>query len=161
MLTVNETKIRGFILVVDDDEEDHEILKSACEVIGVLDSLKFFYDGMSLLRYLQTDSAQPFLILCDINMPNINGLDLREIIWNDEVLRRKSIPFVFFSTGVSKSQVTRAFDLTVQGFFSKGNTMEETVKKIKLMIDYWNESKHPNSIDYASFKRPVVLPPLA
>lgn len=137
-------EIAGSILVVDDDEDDHDILKAACEELGVCHALKFFYDGNSLLEHLKNTQEQPFIILCDINMPQLNGLDLRHILWTDTVLRKRSIPFIFFSTAASPIQIRQAYDLTVQGFFLKGHSMRETVRKLKLILDYWTESKHPN-----------------
>lgn len=135
----------GHILVVDDDEEDHDIMRSACEILGASDSLLFFYDGHALLKYLKSSETPPFMILCDINMPHIDGLDLRAVIWNDADLKKISIPFIFFSTAASRSQIQKAYDLTVQGFFLKGNSMAETVRKLRLILDYWKECKHPNS----------------
>lgn len=139
-------KIPGLILVVDDDEEDHEILRSACQSLGMCNALRFFHSGHELLEYLKDSREQPFIILCDINMPHINGLDLREIIWKDPHLRDISIPFIFFSTAATASQVRQAYHLTVQGFFLKGNTLDETVRKLRLILEYWAESKHPNSV---------------
>jgi CheY-like chemotaxis protein len=138
-----ETKL-GPILVVDDDEDDHDLLRSVCRELKICSSLRFFFKGQELIDYLTSNEQRPFLILYDINMPHINGLDLRELIWTDPDLRSKSIPFIFFSTAASPEQVERAFNLTVQGFFLKGNTFEETVRKLKLVIDYWIESRHPN-----------------
>ncbi len=139
-------KVSGAILVIDDDEDDHHILKTACEKLGVSETLKFFYDGHSLLKYLKSTTEQPYIILCDINMPRIDGIKLRHTIWHDEALRKKSIPFIFFSTAASPSQVKEAYDLTVQGFFLKGQTMDETERKLRLIFEYWGESRHPNSL---------------
>ena len=133
-------------MVVDDDEEDHDIMRAACEILEAADCLKFFHDGHALLRYLKASESPPFMILCDINMPHIDGLDLRKVIWNDPDLKRISIPFIFFSTAASPSQINQAYDLTVQGFFVKGNSMNETVRKLRLIFDYWRECKHPNYI---------------
>lgn len=138
-------KTTGLILVVDDDEEDHDILRMACETLGICEALKFFHNGEALIKYLESPVIQPFIILCDINMPHLNGLDLREVLWHNETLRKRSIPFIFFSTGASEKQVEKAYDLTVQGFFLKGNSMDDTIRKLKLILDYWTESKHPNS----------------
>lgn len=121
-------------------------MRSACEVLGAAEALKFFHDGHSLLKYLRSSESPPFMILCDINMPHIDGLDLREVMWNDVDLKRISIPFIFFSTAASTSQIKKAYDLTVQGFFLKGNSMAETVRKLQLILDYWKECKHPNSM---------------
>lgn len=143
---MSKLHIPGYILVVDDDEEDHDIMRSACQLLDATDALKFFHDGHALLQYLRSSQSPPFVILCDINMPHIDGLDLREVICNDVDLKRISIPFVFFSTAASTSQITKAYDLTVQGFFLKGNSMAETVRRLQLILEYWKECKHPNSI---------------
>jgi CheY-like chemotaxis protein len=134
----------GPILVVDADEDDHDLLRFVCRELNVCNNLHFFFTGQQLIDYLKSEQQRPFIILCDINMPHINGLDLRQLIWSDTDLRNKSIPFIFFSTAASPEQVNRAFDLTVQGFFLKGNSMNETIRKLKLVLDYWTESKHPN-----------------
>lgn len=133
----------GPILVIDDDEDDHDLLKTVGDELGIGDAFKFFFRGKELLDYLKSSEDAPFLILCDINMPHINGLDLREIISKDKALSKKSIPFLFLSTSATEGQIQRAFDLTVQGFFLKGNSMDETARKLMLIIDYWLESKRP------------------
>jgi CheY-like chemotaxis protein len=135
----------GLILVVDDDEDDHDLIRSVCAELGVCENLKFFFSGDELVGFLRATTERPFMILCDIDMPEINGLDLREYLLNDKQLKNKAIPFVFFSTSVSDGQVNRAFDLSVHGFFAKGSTMQETGRKLKLIFDYWQESKHPNA----------------
>jgi CheY-like chemotaxis protein len=140
--------IPGPILVLDDDPDDHEIIRMLCENLKVCSSIIFFFNADELLFYLRTTQEQPFLILCDINMPLINGLEVRDIIWKDPYLRKKSIPFIFFSTSASKHQVDAAFEMTVQGFFLKGNSLDETERKLRTIFEYWLASKHPNSFSY-------------
>jgi CheY-like chemotaxis protein len=136
--------IPGPIVVLDDDPDDHEIIRMICNNLQVCTPILFFHNPSQLLDFLRSPEKDPFIILCDINMPILNGLEVREIIWKDDELRKKSIPFLFFSTSSSRQQVEKAFDLTVQGFFLKGQTLEETEKKVKLIFDYWLESKSPN-----------------
>jgi CheY-like chemotaxis protein len=134
----------GPIVLLDDDPDDHEIIRMICSNLQVCTPIHFFHDPLQLLDFLRSPEKDPFIILCDINMPVLNGLEVREIIWNDVELRKKSIPFVFFSTSASLQQVEKAFDLTVQGFFLKGQTLEETEAKLKLIFEYWLVSKSPN-----------------
>jgi CheY-like chemotaxis protein len=68
----------GPILVVDDDEDDHELVRSVCADLGICDNLKFFFNGHDLVDFLRQSTERPFMILCDIDMPQINGLDLRD-----------------------------------------------------------------------------------
>jgi CheY-like chemotaxis protein len=139
-------KINAPIVIVDDDEDDHYFFRSFCKKSGITAELKFFFDGASALNYLKNTNEKTFIILCDINMPLMGGLNLRRLINSDERLRKQSIPFVFYSTAASPSQVREAYDLTVQGFFIKAQSLEESEYTLKLIFEYWAKSKHPNSV---------------
>ena len=135
----------GPLIIVEDDIDDQEIIQEIFQSLGVSNPLLFFSDGFEALTYLQTTSDQPFLILCDINLPRLNGLQLREEINADDRLRKKSVPFVFYSTNASRDAVEKAYDLTVQGFFIKNSTLQELQDTLSLIVAYWSECKHPNN----------------
>lgn len=130
------------IIIIDDDPDDREIIKTLCAE-GICNSMLFFANGPDALAYLRKARTKPFVLLCDINMPGMDGLRLREEINNDEHLRKKSIPFIFFSTAASDSQVARAYQMTVQGFFLKANTFQETKETLDIIFKYWRKCKHP------------------
>lgn len=134
----------GPVLIVEDDKDDQEMYKSIIESFHVRNKIIFFENGEEILSYLMATTQQPFLILCDVNLPRMNGLELRRRIDADEVLRKKSIPFVFVSTTDKKDVVDEAYNLTVQGFFIKGSTYSEIVTQLKLVFDYWKACRHPN-----------------
>lgn len=136
-------QITAPIIVVDDDLDDHYILSEIGERLGYHNRMIFFRSGKEVVQYLRTAPQKPFIILCDINMPQMNGLELRRVIDSDDELRRKSIPFVFFSTAASDQQITEAYDHTVQGFFLKETGFEETAKTLKMILDYWSKCLHP------------------
>lgn len=133
------------IVIIDDDPDDHFIFQEVCNKLRYANELKFFTTAPAALDYLRTTSDEPFIIFCDINMPRMTGLELRRIIEKDEELRRKSIPFVFFTTAASRAQVMEAYDLTVQGLFTKESTFEDTERSIALILEYWNKCKHPKA----------------
>ncbi len=133
------------ILLIDDDEDDHEIIKAVCDKLGISDLLKHFTTGREFLSYLRSTPDAPFLILCDINMPGMNGLQVRSELVSDEKLRKKSIPFVFLSTSATNDQVQKAYDLTVQGFFTKGVSFQQTEQLVRKILEYWSDCKHPNT----------------
>jgi DNA-binding NarL/FixJ family response regulator len=137
-------KFQGPIIVVDDDPDDHIIFKTVFENLGITSAIKYFDNGTSVLDYLRNTLEEPFIIFCDINMPRISGLDLRENIYEEHALRRKNIPFVFLSNAATPKQVNRAYELTVQGYFTKSSSFQETEKKIRLVLQYWAECEHPN-----------------
>ena len=134
------------LIIVDDDPEDREIVREVCESLGIRNKLVFLSDGREAIEYLRSEAIQPFLILCDVNMPVINGLRLRELINQDENLKRKAIPFVFLSTTASERDVTKAYDMTVQGFFEKGSNFEKLRHKIYIIMEYWRECRAPKFV---------------
>lgn len=135
----------GPILLVDDDVEDRQLVESICRSLLYKNAIVHFDNGLQLLEYLHATTKKPFLILCDINMPVINGLELRRKIDEDANLRRKSVPFVFFSTNAVQWEVTEAYELTVQGFFEKGSNLEQLTERLRLILAYWSTCHHPNN----------------
>ena len=133
------------IIIVEDDEEDQEILKDVFKELEEQRELLFFQDGFTALDYLRNTTAQPFLILTDINMPGMDGVRLREAMCKDEYLKKKSIPFVFLTTTDGKAIIDRVYELQVQGFFQKATTFSAIKEQIKQILDYWGACKHPNA----------------
>jgi CheY-like chemotaxis protein len=135
----------GPILLVDDDIDDQRFFADALRELNFPNALKSYDNGRELLDYLKVTGDAPLIIFCDVNMPEMNGLELRGKIQENSFLRKKSIPFVFFSTDASKHSVDKAYDLTVQGFFKKPTSYVELVELLKLILVYWHKCKHPNS----------------
>ncbi len=133
------------IVIVEDDADDQYFIRTLCEKLGVTSELLFFENGLKALHYLQTTQKKTFLILSDINMPVMNGLELRRKIQADENLKKKSIPFIFLSTAARQTEVDEAYDLTVQGFFVKASQLSEMETTLDLLLRYWAKCKHPNS----------------
>jgi len=138
------------IVIIDDDPDDLGLIKELCRLLKIPNRILMFDNPENVLNYLNEEKDHPFLILCDINMPKINGLQLREIIYNDEVLNSKAIPFVFLSTAASQDQVDAAYKLTVQGYFEKGTDFEKLKQKLHLILEYWKECKHPHTMRFNS-----------
>jgi DNA-binding NarL/FixJ family response regulator len=136
--------IQSPIVVIDDDPDDQEMIERVISRIDPEHAVRKFFDGEEALHYLQHDKEQPYLIICDINMPIMNGLELKKHIDSSEFLRRKSIPFVFLTTTENPEQVKTAYQLHVQGFFSKGQTYDELKASIQAILTYWKIGKHPN-----------------
>jgi CheY-like chemotaxis protein len=135
---------KGAILIIDDDKDDREIMGEVFKKLDYSNPILYFSDGQEALNYLLDDDGVPFIILSDVNMPKLNGLELREIIQNNEVLRMKSIPFMFFTTATSKKAIWQAYNLSVQGFFIKPTSFQNLEASIKRIIDYWLECKSPS-----------------
>jgi CheY-like chemotaxis protein len=137
---------RGPIIAVEDDADDQFLIQSVIEELGLTNKLIFFGNGLEALMYLETVKEQPFLIICDINMPVMNGLELRTRIEQNHYLRKKSIPFVFVSTADNPLVIESAYESTIQGFFKKENNFTDLKRQIRIICDYWQFCLHPNSV---------------
>jgi CheY-like chemotaxis protein len=135
----------GPIIIVDDDSDDQDLMKDILIEMEVKNEVVFFENGKDALEYLQSTTRQPFIILCDINMPVMNGIEFRRQINKSEYLRRKSVPFIFLSTTASQVVVAEAYEMTVQGFFKKEQTIAGIRSMLRQIIDYWQVCRHPNS----------------
>ena len=136
----------GPIIVLEDDADDKSIFEEILQDLEITNKLIWFTKTAETLEYLKTTSEQPFIIFSDINLPVQNGIDFKKELDNDEQLRKKSIPFVFYSTSVDQKTVNDAYTkMTVQGFFKKGHSYDEMKANIKVIFDYWKTCKHPNT----------------
>lgn len=134
------------IVVVEDDADDQFLLRKVFEGLEIESELLFFYNGKEAWDYLKTTTKKTFMILCDINMPVMNGLELRQRINNDPEMRKKSIPFIFLSTAARNTDIDKAYDLSAQGFFVKESTFNEMENALRVIVNYWDRCRHPNSL---------------
>lgn len=139
---------RGPIIVIEDDIDDQEVLVEIFEKLGYKNKIIFFEDGNEALAYLNQSDVQPFLILSDINMPRLNGFDLRNMVFTNEQLQTKCIPYLFFTTAANKKSVIDAYTMSVQGFFIKPNSMQALENTIRKIVEYWQECIAPSQFDW-------------
>jgi len=135
----------GPIILVEDDPNDLDVIESAITDIGVTNDILCFDGAAKAMDYLLTTTDRPFIILCDIRMKGMNGLEFRNAINSDDFLRKKAIPFIFLTAAVSQDIVDEAYDLTVQGFIEKPKVYEDLKKVLNQIMVYWGVSLHPNS----------------
>jgi CheY-like chemotaxis protein len=133
------------IMYIDDDSDDQEIFKQALSALKINFPVISFWNGADALHYLLSGKVHPFIIFCDINMPKMDGFQLRKRISENKQLERTCIPFIFYSTNADKKYVDMAYELTVQGYFKKPSNNDEIKKQLKRIIDYWGDCKCPGN----------------
>jgi CheY-like chemotaxis protein len=136
----------GPIIIIEDDEDDQEFIAAVFEELNYNNEVIFFGDGEKALDYLTTTNIEPFIIFSDINMPKLNGIELRAKVHENEDLRMKSIPYLFFSTIAEQRHVVEAYSKSVQGFFVKPSDFPQMRDMISNIVVYWQNCVSPNYI---------------
>ena len=131
------------IIIIDDDNEDLDLIKDALAQFNIENEIIVFNDGYQFLDFIRATANRAFFILCDVNMAKINGLELKKLIYDDERLRLKCVPFIFLSTSGASGEVMKAYSYVVQGYFVKPSTFEGIKELLQSIITYWRHSQHP------------------
>jgi CheY-like chemotaxis protein len=134
----------GPIIVIEDDLDDQEMLAETFAKLNYPNKILYYVDGLKALEFIKNTNIKPFLILSDVNMPTINGFELKKKIHTNEQLSIRCIPYLFFTTGTNKQAVQDAYAMSAQGFFVKPHTMQALENTIRKIIEYWQECHAPS-----------------
>ena len=133
----------GPIIIIEDDKDDQELLSEIFSELKIPNILRFFNSCLQAFDYLLTTMERPFLIISDINLPAMTGLELCQRIYQHESLKKKTIPFIFLTTTNDQLVISQAYEMYVQGFFVKPSSIHELKETIRMIVEYWKFSRHP------------------
>lgn len=124
------------ILLVEDDMVDATISKQALQDIRVKNPVIHKMDGEEALEYLRDpNNDKPALILLDLNMPRLNGIELLQIIKADVELQH--IPVVALTVSKYEQDRLDTFNFGVAGYVTKTVDYDAFLRSIDIIIQYW------------------------
>ena len=130
------------ILLVEDDQVDVMTVKRALKEIHVTNPVVNLDNGEEALNYLRDpDSAKPCIILLDLNMPIMNGIEFLQVAKQDAQLRR--FPVVVLTTSEEQQDKVNSFDLGVAGYMAKPVDYRQFVEVMRTIDAYWTISEVP------------------
>ena len=133
------------VIIVDDDSDDREFIVEAWDELNLKNDLIFVGEGAEVIDYLRSGKHSPFLIICDIYIPKMDGFQLKAALLKEHPTRYKSIPFVYWSSSASEAQIRKAYDLGCNGFFIKDSSMPSLKESLRNIVWYWRNSKIPDA----------------
>jgi CheY-like chemotaxis protein len=142
-LNKKEKKVPGKIILVDDDKKEKKLLEAALwerEWNIKVDYFQKANDALEALKKCNKDEV--FLIISNMNMDGMNGLDFKKAIDKDATLREKGIPFIFASASATQQQIDKAYALGIQGFFTKPISLDEQAEIMDMIVSYWSRNTH-------------------
>ncbi len=130
------------VLLVEDDQIDVRAIKRAFKVIKITNRLNVANNGEEALAYLRnSENEKPCIILLDLNMPKMNGIEFLTIAKQDELLRK--IPVVVLTTSREDQDKADSFNLGISGYMVKPVDYKRFVEVVKTIDLYWTLSELP------------------
>jgi CheY-like chemotaxis protein len=129
------------ILLVEDDNVDAITVRRALKDLNVPNGIVHQLDGENALKYLRSNNKRPCVILLDLNMPRMNGINFLKIIKNDDEL--KQIPVIVITTSKNERDKMDSFEFSVAGYIIKSADYKKFVESLKILNLYWTLSELP------------------
>jgi CheY-like chemotaxis protein len=134
------------LLHVEDDDLCLMGLNRAFKAAKIANPVSFAHDGIEALEMLRGTNgrprlSRPFLVLLDINMPRMDGIEFLGELRKDEELR-KSIVFIMTTSDADEDKV-KAYNLGVAGYILKSNPANAFLEATALLDTYWRVVEFP------------------
>jgi CheY-like chemotaxis protein len=130
------------ILLVEDDQVDTMTVIRALKEIHVTNPLVHLENGEEAVNYLQNPkSEKPCIVLLDLNMPIMNGIEFLHVVKNDAQLKR--IPVVVLTTSEEQQDKVNSFNMGVAGYMAKPVDYRQFVEVMRSIDAYWTISEMP------------------
>jgi chemotaxis family two-component system response regulator Rcp1 len=123
------------ILLVEDNEGDIILTKEALKEARIKNRISVAMDGQEALAMLHAGVSLPDLILLDINLPKITGLEVLAIIKADKNL--KMIPVIMLTTSSSEEDIVNSYANHANCFITKPVDLPRFMDVIKTIEDFW------------------------
>jgi CheY-like chemotaxis protein len=138
----------GRILIVEDDPNDVELTMTALEEYNLVNEVVITRDGQQALDYLHCrgefnnrSSDNPAVMLLDLKLPKIDGLEVLQQIRSDE--RLKMIPVVVLTSSHEEKDMMRSYSLGVNAYVVKPVDFHEFVNAVKELGVFWAVINEP------------------
>ncbi len=136
------TNKKRAILLVEDDQVDVMTVKRALKELKVANPIDVTGNGEEALDFLSDkNNIEPSIILLDLNMPKMNGIEFLKIVKQDNGLRK--IPVIVLTTSKEEQDRIESFNLGVAGYMVKPVDYLQFVEVIRTIHLYWTLSELP------------------
>lgn len=138
------------LLLVEDDEVDAESMVRALRKLNITNPLTHARNGIEALDHLRgvegNDSIEnPYLVVLDINMPKMNGIEFLEELRKDE--RHKNAIVFVLTTSEAERDKAQAYEHNIAGYLLKSKAGENFTDVVKLLQHYWNFVEFPSKLN--------------
>lgn len=128
------------ILLVEDNEDDIILTKEAFDENHLANKLNVVKTGSDALKYLRkeapySDAVKPNIILLDLNLPELSGIEVLQKIKDDENL--KDIPVAILTTSTLEQDIVKSYKLHANCYIKKPVNLDSFFELIKVFGEFW------------------------
>ena len=127
------------ILLIEDDAIEVMKFNRVLKTLGLNHKIIEANNGEEALSILKDKEIIPDIIILDLNMPKINGIEFLGILKNDEYL--KFIPAIILTTSNNHKDVLECYKIGIAGYVLKPLKYEDYVERIRKMLEYWSTNE--------------------
>ncbi|GAA4230866.1 response regulator [Postechiella marina] len=124
------------VLLIEDDMIEVMKFNRTVSSLTLKHNITEANNGEEALAFLQKKDELPDVILLDLNMPKINGIEFLTILKNDDVL--KYIPTIILTTSNNQRDLLECYKIGIAGYVLKPLKYEDYMVKIEKVLDYWS-----------------------
>lgn len=124
------------ILLIEDDAIEVMKFNRVLSTLNVKHKIVEANNGEEALTILKVKEVIPDIIVLDLNMPKINGIEFLKILKADDYL--KYIPSVILTTSNNRKDILECYKIGIAGYILKPLKYDDYVDKIKRLIEYWS-----------------------
>lgn len=124
------------ILFIEDDAIEvmkfNRVLKTLSKNHEIIEA----NNGLDALEILMIKKDIPDIIILDLNMPKLNGLEFLAVVKNDDTL--KNVPLIILTTSANQRDVAECYKYGIAGYILKPLKYHDYTERIKCLVDYWS-----------------------
>lgn len=126
------------IILANNDLSDIEMTKQAFQRTALPLDVEPVNDGEELLNYLRKEYLGNIaLVLLDLNLPKISGIEILKVMYNDDEL--KKLPVIIFSSSFEKDIIMQCYEHGANAYVVRPTEMEELENTINAIGNFWGE----------------------
>ena len=127
------------ILLIEDDTIELMKLNRAMLSLNMNHKVTEVNNGEDALELLLNKEYYPDIILLDLNMPKINGIEFLSILKTNESL--KFIPTIILTTSSNKKDLLECYNIGIAGYIQKPLKYQDYIAKINILLSYWSANE--------------------
>ncbi len=127
------------ILLIEDDQIEAIKFKKVLTAFNDIHQVEVAVNGEEALKRLHSDREMPDIILLDLNMPKMNGIEFLKVLKQEQGLRYT--PVIILTTSNNHEDVKASYEAGAAGYLLKPLRYQDYKNQINMLVEYWSQNE--------------------